>query len=307
VAKLWTVYPKLWRRPLFASPAHAVERLSLVPLVGGSLMLVVGGMNDSMYVLVNPFTFTPTHYLFAWITVGALVVHVTARRKVTLQSLRRPVPTPGTDTPADTPADGTERRRFLTTVGIAAGVVGVNYLASNVSPLHSIALLPARRADVSLQRLPVQTLAKAAGVVERATSSAYRLRVVGRVGRPLELSMSDLRALVGHTAYLPISCVQGWSVGALWRGVPVRDLLHAAGVRDFDDVVVTSIQIATRPMRMFGQTRLSHAFAMHPDTMLAMELNGARLHIDHGYPVRLIAPNRPGIMCPKWVEEVRVR
>ncbi|TDC86192.1 molybdopterin-binding protein [Micromonospora sp. KC606] len=321
-AKLWTVYPKLWARPLFTSWAHAVERISLIPLVGGSLFLVVGGIDDSMYIYINPFTFTPTHYVASWITVGALIIHVAAKRQVTLQTLRRrdtvagpssrgpgsPARAAGPPAPAVALADDhAERRNFLITVGAAAGVLGVNFLAANVDPLHDLALLPSRRSDVGTQKLPVQTQATAAGVTERITSPDYRLRVIGQVASPLELDVDDLLARVSHTATLPISCVQGWSVSATWRGVRVRDLLREAGVTDFDEVIVRSIQTTTKPQRMFGRARLNPSHALHPDTLLATELNGERLHMDHGYPVRLIAPNNPGIMQTKWVEELWVR
>ena len=43
------------------------------------------------------------------------------------------------------------------------------------------------------------------------------------------------------------------------------------------------------------------------DTLLALELNGEVLHIDHGYPARLIAPNRPGVLQTKWVERMVIR
>ncbi|MGH2736462.1 MAG: molybdopterin-dependent oxidoreductase, partial [Actinomycetota bacterium] len=43
LAKLWTVYPRLWRRPPFDNLAHALERVSLVPLVAGSLFLLFTG------------------------------------------------------------------------------------------------------------------------------------------------------------------------------------------------------------------------------------------------------------------------
>jgi DMSO/TMAO reductase YedYZ molybdopterin-dependent catalytic subunit len=205
------------------------------------------------------------------------------------------------------PADLRQRRAFLLTVGAAAGVVGLNFLAANVSPLRAFALLSARRSDVGVQGLPVQTQARAAGVVERVLSPDYRLRVVGAVARPLELTVSDLVQRAGHGAELPISCVQGWSVGATWRGVRVRDLLREAGASDFTEVVVRSVQTTTRPRRMFGSARLNRAHALHPDTLLATELNGERLHLDHGFPVRLIAPNNPGIMQTKWVEELLVR
>ena len=39
-AKLWTVYPKLWRWPPLEDAAHAIERISLLPLVGGATFIV---------------------------------------------------------------------------------------------------------------------------------------------------------------------------------------------------------------------------------------------------------------------------
>ena len=41
-------------------------------------------------------------------------------------------------------------------------------------------------------------------------------------------------------------------------------------------------------------------------TLLALELNGEPLHIDHGFPCRLIAPNRPGVLQTKWLTRVEV-
>ena len=47
-------------------------------------------------------------------------------------------------------------------------------------------------------------------------------------------------------------------------------------------------------------------YAAHPDTLLALQLNGARLTLDHGFPARLIAPNRAGVLQTKWVERLEV-
>jgi DMSO/TMAO reductase YedYZ molybdopterin-dependent catalytic subunit len=42
-------------------------------------------------------------------------------------------------------------------------------------------------------------------------------------------------------------------------------------------------------------------------TLIALRLNGAPLQLDHGYPARLIAPNRPGVLQTKWVARITVR
>jgi DMSO/TMAO reductase YedYZ molybdopterin-dependent catalytic subunit len=52
---------------------------------------------------------------------------------------------------------------------------------------------------------------------------------------------------------------------------------------------------------------LSPAHAGDGDTLLALFLDGEPLHLDHGFPVRLIGPNRPGVLQTKWVSELRVR
>lgn len=200
-----------------------------------------------------------------------------------------------------------DRQWFFGALVASIGILVTVFLGAHVERLAKLALLPSRRSDVGIQKLPVQTRAGFAGVIEEAMSPNYRLRIFGKaVTHQLELSLSDLKARSTHRAALPISCVQGWSVGAIWDGVPVRDLLAEAGVLRFSYVIVTSIQKRTKPNAMFTSARLNRAHAMDPDTMLALKLNGEPLHIDHGFPVRLIAPNNPGIMQTKWVESMEV-
>lgn len=89
LTKLWGVYPKLWHRLDLRSLPHLLERVSLVPLVGGALWLMTSGMGDHFYWFKTPRFFTPTHYWAAWITVGALFVHVGMKIELTWQVLAR--------------------------------------------------------------------------------------------------------------------------------------------------------------------------------------------------------------------------
>ena len=43
-----------------------------------------------------------------------------------------------------------------------------------------------------------------------------------------------------------------------------------------------------------------------PATLVALELNGEPLDIDHGYPARMIAPGRPGVLQTKWLSTIEV-
>ena len=54
------------------------------------------------------------------------------------------------------------------------------------------------------------------------------------------------------------------------------------------------------------RTELPGNFADDPRTLLALELHGERLDLDHGYPARLIAPNRPGVPQTKWVRRLEI-
>src|SRR5262249_51822688 len=96
LAKLWAVYPKLFAWPPFPSVAHALERLMLLPLVGGSLFLVLSGVNNINLAYPYAFSFRAGHYAAAWITMGALVVHLGAKASATRAALAR-APTTTTD------------------------------------------------------------------------------------------------------------------------------------------------------------------------------------------------------------------
>ena len=102
---------------------------------------------------------------------------------------------------------------------------------------------------------------------------------------------------------LPIACVEGWSKSAHWTGVRVRDLLERAGGGPDSRARVVSLE-AAGAYRVMEMGRL---YAQDPRTLLALRLNGEVLSLDHGYPARIIAPNRPGVLQTKWVSSLEVR
>ncbi|MFI0352973.1 molybdopterin-dependent oxidoreductase [Actinomadura sp. 9N407] len=288
LAKLWTVYPKLLQWPPVRSVGHAVERVLLFVLVGASLFQLVTGLFNIAYYYPFPFFFPTAHYWTSYILIGALVIHVANE----WAKVRRTVMT--------RPEDGIGRRGFLLTVAAAGGAVALTTVGEAFSPLAKLAVLAPRRPGVGPQGLPVNKSAYAAGVT-RADSS-WRLHVLGRVDRELSLSLADLHALSSHAVRLPIACVEGWSASATWEGVRLRDVLRMAGAAEDSRVRVESMEAG-------GLYRTSWVVPPHwhdPLTLLALGLNGSPLDIDHGYPCRLIAPNRPGVDQTKWVHRVVV-
>jgi DMSO/TMAO reductase YedYZ molybdopterin-dependent catalytic subunit len=298
LAKLWSVYPRLYRWPPLSSVAHAIERAAIVPLLGGGLLLLATGVMNIAYWYGWGFDFIKTHYWTSFVVAGAILVHLGAKLPV----LRRALARGGGGRPA---AARLDRRRFLATTAIATGTLLLVTVGEAFSPLRGLAVLSPRRQGVGPQGLPVNKDAASAGVADRLDDPRWRLRVGGRVARPAALSLAELRArmegAMGHAARLPIACVEGWSQEAHWRGVRLRDLLEEVGA-------AADASVSVRSMQRGGSSAatLDPGHAGHPDTLLALELNGAALHPDHGYPVRLIAPTNPGVMQTKWLEEVTV-
>ncbi len=299
LAKLWTVYPHLWARPVLASPAHALERLSLAALVGGSLFLLfTGTINIAYWYEPMRFSFTAGHYWAAWITMGGLLVHVGA--KVTTTRLALSKRSPDRHGPA---GDGLSRRGFLTAVGLTSGVLVVAIAGQTVGALRRISVLAPRRPDAGPQGYPVNRTAAQAGIdAGGADERRFLLSVEGDVRRPLTLDLAQLRAMPQREVTLPISCVEGWSFSARWTGVPVTALLALAGAADGSGATVESME-AEGAYRTSPLNRLQ---ARDPDTLLALQLDGQPLALDHGFPLRLIAPNRPGVQQTKWVRRIVV-
>lgn len=293
LAKLWSVYPKLLTWPPVRSLAHAVERISLVPLVGGALFQLWTGIANIDLWYPLPFFFPAGHWYVAWITVGALVVHVGAKMATTREALAR-APEP--------PSVTGERRRFLGLIGAGSALLVGATAGMTVRPLERLALLSPRLPSVGPQGLPVNKTAAEAGVVDAASAVDYRLAVGGAVRRPLALTLADLEAMPQHEAVLPIACVEGWSASARWRGVRLGDLLDAAGADADARVTVHSLEDG-----LYGSSEVTASQARAEDLLLALRLDDEPLDLDHGFPVRLIGPNRPGVAQTKWLARVEVR
>lgn len=306
LAKLWVVYPRFTEWPPARSVLHAVERASLLPLVGGGLFMLFSGIANVARWYPWTFFFPRAHFWVAWLTIGALIVHMGAKLPTTRDALRRSprsdVVRLGAGADGDDAVARGDRRAFLAGVAGASGALVVVTVGDTLAPLGDLSVLAQRRPGVGPQGVPVNKSAANAGVVDLARQPAYRLVVEGMVDEPLALSLADLQGLDQHEATLPITCVEGWSASARWRGVRVRDLLALASAHDRATVAVESLQ----PTGRYRASELNRVQRDDPDTLLALELNGEPLHIDHGYPVRLIGPNRPGVLQTKWVARLVV-
>ncbi|WP_328478854.1 molybdopterin-dependent oxidoreductase [Streptomyces sp. NBC_00377] len=295
LAKLWTVYPRLFEWPPLRSPRHALERASVAVLVAGSVFELTTGLLNTVQWYPWPFSFVPVHYAVAWLVTGALLLHIAVKAPQIRAHWRRR--SPGTlALPAQ---DAADRRSLLTAVGASVGAVTLTTVGQSFTPLKAFLLFAPRHPDRGPQGLPVNRTAAAAGV-GRVADREYRLFVAGP--RPYTLTLDELRALPQHEVELPIACVEGWSRSAHWSGVRVADLLERAGASPEVRVRVVSLQLRGG----YRVSEMGHRHARDPLTLLALRLNGEELDPDHGYPARLIAPNRPGVLQTKWVGRLEV-
>ena len=309
LAKLWSVIPRLFVWPPAKSVAHAMERATLLMLVGGILFEMVTGLMNIQYDYAFGFSFYTAHYIGAWVFIAGFVAHVAlklpiARRALRTRSLRAELRVPIAATVPEPPDDGLvatdpapptmSRRGALALVGGGALFVATITAGQTIGgPLRDLAvLLPRGRSD-----FPINRTAAAATIDPAATGDAWRLTIGAQ-----SLGRAELLQLPQYTARLPISCVEGWSTVQDWTGVRLRDLAAMAGVPSPESAFVESLDPGP-----FGRATLSAGQVLDPDALLALRVNGADLSPDHGYPARVIVPALPGVHCTKWVRSITFR
>jgi hypothetical protein len=302
-AKLWVVFPKLFEWPPVRSVGHAVERIMLLPLIGASLFLLLSGIGNVNIWRPWSFDFRAGHYAAAWVAIGALVAHIGAKWATTRHELferRAASTTPTTGGPG---VDGSlGRRQFLGAVFATSAIITLFTVGQAVEPLSRLALLSPRRPDSGPQGFPVNRTARSVGLTD-VDLGEYRLVVDGPgLVSPLVLTYDELAAMPQREATLPIACVEGWSTTQRWSGVPLADVLARAGASPRSAAEVVALHENPRQRR----SSVSGAQADDRDTLLALRVNGEPLAPDHGFPVRLIGPNRPGVHQTKWVGRIEV-
>ena len=302
LVKLWAVLPHLFAGlPSPKDPRRllltALERGSVALLVASSVFLLATGLaNSAQWYPWISFSFRTAHYALAWVAIGALLVHIAVKLPVIRDMLTSDIDDTSHDRASATEAGVLSRRALVRTTFAAAGVAALAAAGNTVPSLRTVSVFAVRTGE-GPGGVPINKTAQAARVEETAASPDWRLEIVvdGAVARAL--TYAELRAMPQRTVDLPIACVEGWSAQGTWSGVRVSDLVGTDG-----DVTVTSLQ----PSGPFRSTILPANFAADERTLLALDLSGAPLSLDHGYPCRLIAPNRPGVLQTKWVTRLEV-
>ena len=237
------------------------------------------------------------------------------------------------------------RRRFIRAgaAGLGAGLMGcdgaaqgpagrsVLELAEHVTYHTQRLLLGANRLAPEFSESDISPNFKANGTSDPpdeaykalATNNfvGWRLRVDGLVTNPLNLSLPDLRAFPALTQITRHDCVEGWSCIGKWTGSPLSEVLALAGTRSQARFVVfycadtmeggeavgetkTRATLDNEPIRYYESLDLIDA--LHPQTILAYEMNGEPLPVAHGAPLRLRVERQLGYKMAKYLTRIEL-
>jgi DMSO/TMAO reductase YedYZ molybdopterin-dependent catalytic subunit len=199
------------------------------------------------------------------------------------------------------PEPRTSRRGFLTVVSVAGAALVALTAGQSFRVLDGTNVFGARKQGIGPNGLPVNRTAAAAKVKDAATDSAWALTVTNG-DRSASFTRADLLGMRQHTVELPISCVEGWSQTATWKGVRLGDLVDAVGARGGTSIKATSLEQNSS----YAIMHMGPEYVRDDLTLVALELNGDTLDLDHGYPARMIAPGRPGVLQTKWLSSLEV-
>jgi hypothetical protein len=226
------------------------------------------------------------------------------------------------DEPADEPVDETKELRRLTrrgffTMGVAAtaGFATWKWLRTRsreaglqwpfrrvLEANESIArgyfstsrLSPTfRRSDITRARLNGSQ-----GLKSPIDLDAWRLRIEG-AAEPILLTIDDIKALPQHEMVTELRCIEGWSTIVQWKGARLADLMSR--FPPTQDIEYVSLETPDRGYYV----GLELESAIHPQTLLAYEMNGAPLPLLHGAPLRLAIPVKYGIKNIKRIGTIR--
>lgn len=137
---------------------------------------------------------------------------------------------------------------------------------------------------------------------QAADFANWRVTLDGLVARPLSLSMAQIRAMPQRTQITRHDCVEGWSAIGQWTGVPLRLLLDAAGLRGGARYLIFHCADRYGATPYYESIDLIDAF--HPQTILAWALNGQKLPVGNGAPLRLRVERQLGYKHAKYIRRI---
>jgi DMSO/TMAO reductase YedYZ molybdopterin-dependent catalytic subunit/thiosulfate reductase cytochrome b subunit len=259
---------------LVAFCVFAVVHVFLVIVEGKMATIIQGSVAAS---LTNA-------YIIAGVSIAALIVAHIVATKVSLRHKRATQRVLGA-------VVNTARRALLHRLASRQ-----HYPAGAITPVHRVNGYP-----------PASEAYKIAAAHH---FTDWRLQLGGLVEHPLSLSLADLHAMHRQRQGILHNCIQGWTGIAEWVGIPLARLLELAGpVSGAKYVLTHSAQLVERDEPHAKGTGhfyevMDLSLASHDQTILAYEMNGQPLPVEHGAPLRLRVETSVGFKMVKWVDRI---
>jgi hypothetical protein len=135
--------------------------------------------------------------------------------------------------------------------------------------------------------------------IPEISTSNWTLIVDGHVENNLNFTYSNFTSQPTQEVLATLQCVEGPYGTAIWKGVRIEDILTMAGVKPGAvDVIFYAADNYSSSLTIEQATA--------EDTLLAYEMNGVPLPAEHGFPVRVVAPNHWGYKWVKWIVRVEI-
>ncbi|HKI43144.1 MAG TPA: molybdopterin-dependent oxidoreductase, partial [Mycobacterium sp.] len=131
----------------------------------------------------------------------------------------------------------------------------------------------------------------------------YRLRINGLVEHPVELTLTQLRALPHHEQITQHFCIQGWSGVAKWGGVSMQTILDLVKPQPEAKWVVFYSLGDGPDSGIYYDAHPIEQMSNHL-TMLAYDMNDEPLSFGHGAPLRLRNEIQLGFKQVKWIKGI---
>lgn len=128
----------------------------------------------------------------------------------------------------------------------------------------------------------------------------WRLTVDGMVAKPAAFSLAQLKSYPSRGQITILACEEGWSYIAEWIGVPLSQVLEAAGI------LPQAKYIVYHSIEPDWWDSIDMADALHPQTFLAYGMNGDDLPVGNGGPLRMRVPRQLGYKSVKFITHLTV-
>jgi DMSO/TMAO reductase YedYZ molybdopterin-dependent catalytic subunit len=169
----------------------------------------------------------------------------------------------------------------------------------NASDDHS-SLPPGQRLIAEFPRFGVASFAK-----RRLEHKEARLEISGRLKRVVVLTATEFARLQRVTVAADFHCAAGWSYRAVgWSGFRFLDVWHT-----FIKPVISADELGYAVLRCQDgyRTALPLADLLAPEVLIADRMNDRPLTVEHGAPIRLIAPAHYGYKSAKHLVGIELR